>query len=249
MLLTFIKPKFEGLIKENIKQHTIRADKNNRWKVGNSIQFWMGNPRNVRAKNKPYQFGTGVCSRIEKIEFRWWKTENEKLYPNSFDDVENEKYCDVYLNDEVLKIEEVQALAINDGFEDSIEFFKFFNENFVGKLIFWNKTIWIKNIKKMKVLQENKSHIFINTNYNLSTDYKNLWDLIQNGKKIAAWLVYTDEYEEPIWDLVEVKNIWGKPNDYTIGTRGICYDGPKEFEWFESICKKYSLHYVCPNNQ
>ena len=27
MLLTFTKPKFEGLIKENIKQHTIRADK------------------------------------------------------------------------------------------------------------------------------------------------------------------------------------------------------------------------------
>lgn len=33
MLLTFTKPKFEGLIKENIKQHTIRVDKNNRWKV------------------------------------------------------------------------------------------------------------------------------------------------------------------------------------------------------------------------
>ena len=90
MLLTFMKPKFEGLIKENIKQHTIRADKSSRWKVGNSIQFWNGNPRNVPAKHKPYQFGTGVCSRIEKIEFHWWKPEHKELYPNPFDDIENE---------------------------------------------------------------------------------------------------------------------------------------------------------------
>ena len=142
MLLTFMKPKFECLIKESIKEHTIRADKSNRWKVGNSIQFWNGNPRNVHAKNKPYQFGTGVCSRIEKIEFYWWKPENKELYPNPFDDAENERYCDVYLNGEVLNTDMVEALAINDGFENSIEFFEFFNDSFVGKLIFWKDCIW-----------------------------------------------------------------------------------------------------------
>jgi len=67
MLLTFTKPQFKDLIKQGIKQHTIREDKNNRWKVGNSIQFWLGNPRNVHAKNKPHQFGNGICSRVETI--------------------------------------------------------------------------------------------------------------------------------------------------------------------------------------
>lgn len=91
------------------------------------------------------------------------------------------------------------------------------------------------------------SHTFIHSGYNLSTDYKMLWDLIQGGQRISAWLVYTDEYEEPIWDLVEVKNLW-KPNDYTIGTRGRGYEGSKSFVGFEMICQMYSLHYIKPQN-
>lgn len=124
MLLTFTKPKFEGLIKENIKQHTIRADKNNRWKVGNSIQFWNGNPRNVHAKNKPHQFGTGVCSRIEPIA----------IYPN-----ENKI---ILVLEEITNTECLNAIAINDGFESWVEMKTFFKEDFVGKMIFWKDCVW-----------------------------------------------------------------------------------------------------------
>ncbi len=124
MLLTFTKPKFEGLIKENIKQHTIRADKNNRWKVGNSIQFWNGNPRNVHAKNKPHQFGSGVCSRILPIEINPF--ENEII-------IEGYKYN----NTEVLN-----TIAINDGFESWEEMKTFFTEYFEGKMIFWKDCVW-----------------------------------------------------------------------------------------------------------
>lgn len=92
------------------------------------------------------------------------------------------------------------------------------------------------------------SHIFNHSGYQLSTDYKKLWDLIQSGQRIPAWLLHTDKYEEPIWDLVEVKNIWGEPNDYSIGSRGIGYEGAKSFEYFEGICKKYCLHYICIQN-
>lgn len=124
MLLTFTKPKFEGLIKENIKQHTIRADKNNRWKVGNSIQFWNGNPRNVHAKNKPHQFGSGVCSRILPIEINPF--ENEII-------IEGYKYN----NTEVLN-----KIAVNDGFENWAEMKTFFTEVFEGKMIFWKNCVW-----------------------------------------------------------------------------------------------------------
>lgn len=92
------------------------------------------------------------------------------------------------------------------------------------------------------------SHSFNHSGYELSTYYKKLWDLIQKGQRIPAWLIYTDKYGKPIWDLVEVKNIWGEPNDYSIGTRGIGYEGAKTFECFESICQKYCLHYVRPHN-
>lgn len=124
MLLTFTKPKFEGLIKQNIKQHTIRSDKNNRWKVGNSIQFWIGNPRNVHAKNKPHQFGTGVCSRILPIE----------IYPTQ-DLILIEGYR--YETNEIL-----DRVSINDGFENWQEMKTFFTNNFVGKMIFWKDCVW-----------------------------------------------------------------------------------------------------------
>jgi len=124
MLLTFIKPKFDGLIKENIKQHTIRADKNNRWKVGNSIQFWNGSPRNVHAKNKPYQFGSGVCSRIDRIA----------IYPS-----ENRIVIADFSVSNSLVLDDI---AKNDGFENWEEMKTFFTEDFEGKLIFWKHCIW-----------------------------------------------------------------------------------------------------------
>ena len=93
------------------------------------------------------------------------------------------------------------------------------------------------------------SHSFINSGFQLSTDYKLLYELIFKGFRIPAWLVYTDKYEEPIWDLVEVKKAWKSNDKYTIGTRGIGYEKfSGDFKWFEAICRKYSLHFVVPQN-
>ncbi len=128
MLLTFTNPKFEGLIKQNIKQHTIREDKNNRWKVGNTIQFWYGNPRNTNAKNKPYQFGVGICSRVEHIIMNFQMP--GEYFPDS-----------VYIGvTKLTTIEELNAFAVNDGFENWHEmkiFFKNYGGYFGGKIIFW----------------------------------------------------------------------------------------------------------------
>ena len=126
MLLTFTKPQFEGLIKEKIKVHTIRADKANRWKVGTKIHFWLGNPRNTRGKNKPHQFGTGVVARIEPIV----------IFPHSnLIKIDGVKYEE---------IESLNEIAINDGFKDWEEMKQFFGneEWFDGKLIFWKDCVW-----------------------------------------------------------------------------------------------------------
>ena len=135
MLLTFTKPQFKDLIKQGIKQHTIREDKHNRWKVGNSIQFWMGNPRNVHAKNKPHQFGNGICSRVETIRMDFSIPE----------DWQNDR---VYIgNDIVLKTDdELNALAVNDGFENWEQMKLWFNNSdrqFIGKIIFWKDCTWL----------------------------------------------------------------------------------------------------------
>lgn len=82
--------------------------------------------------------------------------------------------------------------------------------------------------------------------FKLSTDYDKLWDLIQNNHRIPAWLLYTDEYEEPIFDIVEVK----KPSlsdRYMIGTRGIGYEGFKNTkDDFIRVCQKNHLHFIHP---
>lgn len=137
MLLTFTKPEFENLIKDGIKKHTIRADKNNRWQVGNSIQFWLGSPRNVHAKNKPRQFGYGECTRVEKVKMLFHEKNDLNLY-------------DIVLvgATELSSWEELTALAKNDGFNSWEEMKQWFDNptrEFKGRMIFWNyaKCVWL----------------------------------------------------------------------------------------------------------
>ena len=124
MLLTFTKPQFKDLIKKGIKQHTIREDKHNRWKIGNSIQFWLGNPRNVHAKNKPHQFGEGIVREIAFIKIK----PKADIVQISYDKVNWGTFSDnKSLND----------IAINDGFENWEQMKGFFTNDFEGKMIFW----------------------------------------------------------------------------------------------------------------
>ncbi|HOG36775.1 MAG TPA: ASCH domain-containing protein [Paludibacteraceae bacterium] len=126
MILTFSRDEFVEKIKNGTKTHTIREDKGNRWKVGKTIHFWRGNPRNV--KNNPYQFGTGKVADYAFIE----------IYPKI-----NEVIIS-YISDTngvffmILNTpSELNILAESDGFEDWEDMKTFFREDFKGKLIFW----------------------------------------------------------------------------------------------------------------
>lgn len=80
--------------------------------------------------------------------------------------------------------------------------------------------------------------------YNLSTDYKKLWELIHQGYRIPAWILHCNDYEEPIYDLVEVK--MGYMSDkYDIGVRGVSYSSwSSKFEEFEMNCKSLELRWI-----
>jgi len=116
MILTFSKSKFVSRIALRIKIHTIREDKTDRWHEGRPIQFWYGNPRNV--KKNPFHFKDGFCHSIQKIEIK--------------------KKC-VYIDDRELKLpsDKVELLANQDGFDSLQEFFEWFDKDFVGKIIHW----------------------------------------------------------------------------------------------------------------
>lgn len=83
--------------------------------------------------------------------------------------------------------------------------------------------------------------------YNLSTDYKKLFELIHQGYKIPAWIVCNNVAgHSNIIRLVEVRLTTYK-KIYSIGRPGISYDSyDSTFEQFEIDCKKYSLKYIEP---
>lgn len=86
--------------------------------------------------------------------------------------------------------------------------------------------------------------------YKLSTDYDKLWDLIQTGIRVPAWILYSKEFKEPIYDIVEVKmsKIFKVPT-YNIGSRGISYNELDESkDGFKSACEIWELKYVIPND-
>lgn len=124
MILSFSRDSFEGAVKARTKIHTIRRDEHNRWKPGMTIQFWRGNPRNV--KNNPYQFGTGVVDRVADIG----------IFPKK--DIVIILFSGVIFV-KVNSRDELNRFAVNDGFKDWEEMKEWFTEDFSGKLIIWKE--------------------------------------------------------------------------------------------------------------
>lgn len=89
---------------------------------------------------------------------------------------------------------------------------------------------------------ENKE--FTSAIFKLSTDYRNLWWLAKLGNRIPAWILYSDEFDEPIYDLVEIKTAW-KGTEVTIGHRGKGYVPCDEsFDAFQNLCEQLKLKYI-----
>lgn len=107
----------------HMKPHTIREDKNNRWKAGNKIHFqiWLGKPY----RSEVFQFAPVFhCVSTQKIEI-CWRLQELGAYPP------------VFLDGRQLTLGLISYLAANDGFDSLVDFFSWFNEDFTGKIIHW----------------------------------------------------------------------------------------------------------------
>lgn len=83
--------------------------------------------------------------------------------------------------------------------------------------------------------------------YDLSTDYEELWDLINSGYRILGWIVYPRYTESVIFDCVEIKKL---DDYYRIGSRGIGYERfEKSKECFIEDCKIIELKFIQPAKQ
>lgn len=104
---------FEDKILSGKKLHTIRWDEKNRWKPGKKIHFATG----VRS-SKYNCFKEGVCKGVQKIEMQGRK---------------------VWIDGVALTWDELEDLAINDGFDSLKDFWLWFDQYtpFKGKIIHW----------------------------------------------------------------------------------------------------------------
>lgn len=117
MVLGF-KERFKQPILIGTKIHTIREDKQNRWREGRIIHMATG----LRTP-KYHCFRKDVCHGTQRIEI--FQTSD-------------------YLNETIVKVDdrqlsqyEIQQLSWNDGFANLIDFWLWFSEGFKGKIIHW----------------------------------------------------------------------------------------------------------------
>jgi hypothetical protein len=103
---------FVEKIKKGIKLHTIREDINCRWTESRPIHFATG----VRTSQYK-QFHSGICTGVQSIEIA------DRT---------------VFISGK--RIDNIEELAINDGFDSVEDFWGWFDQYtpFVGRLIHWS---------------------------------------------------------------------------------------------------------------
>lgn len=121
----------------NGKIHTIRSDKKNRWNKGKIIHFkyWEGRP--FHSNN--VTFAPIIhCTGKERIIIVHPDKGTTKFHPYVIIGEEHIFFGDKRLHE----------LAVNDGFDNVYEFFKYFDEYYEGFIIHWtNKRYDQKNIE------------------------------------------------------------------------------------------------------
>lgn len=107
------------------KPHTIREDKNNRWKPGMRIHFFEWTGKAYRSKQFKFAPLT-ECVSVQAIEIVWHDTEGNR-YVNPA----------IYVDDVWMVGKDLETLAHNDGFDTVCDFYAWFNQDFYGRIIHW----------------------------------------------------------------------------------------------------------------
>jgi len=105
------------------KKHTIRAPRKKRQiRAGDKLHLAIFNRSTSRLQFAP----TLKCTHIDEIAIHW------EIFPGQSRVV-------VLVNGRRLSADEVRELAINDGFDNTHDFFQWFNQDFKGYIIHWTK--------------------------------------------------------------------------------------------------------------
>lgn len=128
---------FQTKILEDIKLHSIRLNKNNRYIRGTVLQLSTG------SRTKFYNcFKSRICTGVQKIIIRevdfTRPSFNFFVYtPSANDKKTKPKFFEVIVDGRVLSKFEIQILAKNDGFDSTCDFFRWFYDGYEGYIIHW----------------------------------------------------------------------------------------------------------------
>ncbi len=111
------------------KIHTIRSDRAKRWKKGNSIHFVINN----RTKNR-FQFVSQTFPVIS-TQMIWIRPSNKSILVEKHINTDQSWNDTFYWHE--LSEEEKVLLMVNDGFDDDLSFWEYFNREFAGVIICW----------------------------------------------------------------------------------------------------------------
>ncbi len=109
------------------KKHSIRNDWNGRWRPGLPIHYYIY-PRTANMLNF---FPVKPCISTQSIEIKRASGHRAIAY------APNGKSLDVLIDGRRLFVHEIDLLAMNDGFDDALDFFRYFGQNYKGKIIHW----------------------------------------------------------------------------------------------------------------
>jgi len=138
-------PPMQGIIGlvNKPKIHTMREDPFDRWKAGKSIQMAYG----VRTKNYR-QFNKDIpelekCVSTQRVKLNWIyknKYVETKLPLRHIDGPHGgfDYYPAIWIDDKQMSDQQIEMLGGNDGFDSTVDFFKWFKKDFTGKLIHWS---------------------------------------------------------------------------------------------------------------
>lgn len=128
-LATLVRSRQDDIIP---KLHTFREDPKDRWKPGYDIHHLY----NSRKKNRD-NFLINRCHSIQNVSIIH---EVPLIGKNELDeDVKIGTHPVVLIDGRWMSPEMIETIAKNDGFKDTEQFFRWFNKNFIGKIIHWTK--------------------------------------------------------------------------------------------------------------
>lgn len=129
---------FDYINKYAPKKHSIRSG--NRWIAGKTIHMAI----NVRTK-KYIQFNKKIhelskCISTQKIEIQYSSDRCSYSYQiHDYDKKGNSftRYVRVMIDGRFIPYEVIKDIAVNDGFDNTLDFFAWFNKPFKGQIIHW----------------------------------------------------------------------------------------------------------------